>query len=358
MFVAVLAGLMLAGCPFDSAERLEYRIGVARIGDDYHLFAPLCAGDKLSGVAIGESPYTWWSVSGPRDPSAEATEFVVIGDGSPFRHVTAPPANDTGAPGLPDDFRVTVDYADGYGSGIGKSITLRLAAVPSYPSGTDPRQVRYLTRPLDDMGDLAGPEEIRAHSDCAGDAETPLRQTAESMRSGAAERAESALLDRAAVNWLMPVTLDMPDTEDVAAHVCDNGPGFGALVAAFGQERLWREEEFDVDTGAEVRQFVGAYGRITAAEAIDQVGGRFGCERYSDFGVEYSGIRRVGLAEQPGVDRRMLYCEESGHRAGRCTLLLAKGDILSRVVVQGDTVEQATVSARALADDAAAALAG
>jgi hypothetical protein len=358
VLVPVLAGLMLAGCPVSLTDRLDYRIGVARIGDDHHLFAPLCPGDRVSGVKVGESPYTWWSASGPKDPADGPAEFVVLGDDSPFHHVTVRAGGNVLAPALPAEFRATVDYADGYGSGLHKSITLRLAAVPVYPAGTDPRQVRYLTRPLGDMGDLAGPEEIRSHSDCAGGGEIPLRQTADSMRSGAAERVGAAMLDQSAVNWLAPVPLDVPDSEDVAAHVCGNGPGFGALVAAFGQERLWQEPEFDVDTGGEVRQFTGAYGRITAAEAIGQVEGRLGCERYTDFMTEYTEVRRVALGAIGGIDRQLLYCEESEHGAGRCTLLLAKGDVLTRVVVQGAGVEQATVAARALADDTAAALAG
>ncbi|BEL03083.1 hypothetical protein Q0Z83_012740 [Actinoplanes sichuanensis] len=361
----VLAGLLLAGCPGDSAEPLEYRVGVARIGEDYHLFAPVCPGDKLSAVEVGGSEhdmsrsgvaYSWWSASRPADPAASPFEFVVLGDDGPFQHVAMRAGGNPLRPTLPADFRVSAGYTDGYGARYQKTISLELPAVPAYPAGTDPRRVRYLTRPLDDMGDLAGPEEIRSHSACATAAETPLRQTADSMRSEAPGRVDRAMLDRETVGWLMPFTIEAATSEDVAAHLCGNGPGFGALVAAFGQERIWREPDFDVDTGVEVRYFTGAYGRITAGEAIGQVDGRFGCARYDDGGVAYAGPHRVGLSALDGVDRQLLYCEESEHSAGRCTLLLARGDILSRLVVQAATAEQAETSARALADDAAAAL--
>ncbi|MEU4159741.1 hypothetical protein [Actinoplanes sp. NPDC026670] len=365
LLVTVLAGLLLAGCPGDSAEPLEYRVGVARIGDDYHLFAPVCPGDKLSGVEVGGpslaearsgAAHAWWSASRPADPAASPLEFVVLGDDSPFQRVAVPAGSNPMRPALPADFRVSAGYTDGYGAGYQKSMSLQLAAVPAYPAGTDPRRVRFLTRPLDGMGDLAGPEEIRSHSDCAAAAETPLRQTADSMRSDAPARGDRAMLDREAIAGLTPLAIEAATSEDVAAHLCGNGPGFGALVAAFGQERIWREADFDVDTGGEVRQFTGAYGRITAGEAIGQVDGRFGCAHYDDGGIGYSGSHRVGLPTLSGADRQLLYCEESEHSAGRCTLLLARGDVLSRVVVQAADVEQAETSVRALADDAVAAL--
>jgi hypothetical protein len=362
LLVAVLAGLLLAGCPADSPEPREYRIGVARIGDDYHLFAPVCPGDALAAVRVGDLAAdpgdTWWAAAGPTDPAGRPHEFVILGDDRPFRTVSVRAGSNPSLSRVPADFRATTVYTDGYGGMFDKSITLQLSAVPAYPAGTDPRQVRYLTRPLGDMGDLAGPEAIRGHSDCAGDTEAALRQTADSLRSEAPGRVDRALLDGAAVNWLTPVGLPVAHDEDVAAHLCGNGPGFGALVAAYGQERLWREPDFDVETGGEVRQFAGAYGRITAAEAIDQVDGRFGCSHYTDFTTEYTEVRRAGLPILPGIDRQLLYCEESEHGAGRCTLLLARGDILNRLIVQAADREQAEISARALADDAAAALAG
>jgi hypothetical protein len=370
MLVTVLAGLLLAGCPAGSTEPLEYRIGVARIDDDYHLFAPVCPGDALAGVRVSDTEgdlsgaddpslpdasVTWWAAGGPKDPAGRPHEFVRLGDDGPFHHIAVAAG---GNQRMPADFRATTTYTDGHGGELDKSITLRLSAVPTYPAGTDPRQVLYLTRPLGDMGNLARPEQIRSHSDCADPTETPLRQAAGSLRSEAPGRVDRAMLESGAVSRLVPVAPRAAPAEDVAAHLCGNGPGFGALVAAFGREQVWREPEFDVETGAEVRQFAGAYGRIAAAEAIDQVDGRFGCTRYTDGTTGYTGTHRIGLPALPGVDRHLLYCEESEHGAGRCTLLLARGDILSRLVVHAATGELAQTSARALADDAAAALAG
>ncbi len=358
---AVLAALLLAGCPAGSTEPREYRIGVARIGDDYHLFAPVCPGDALAGVRVGDPAtdpeVTWWAAAGPKDPSGRPHEFVTVGDDGPFRTVTVRAGDNPSLSPVPAYFRVTAAYTDGYGGMVDKSITLQLSAVPTYPAGTDPRQVRYLTRPRGDMGDLAGPEEIRGHSDCTADTETGLRQTADSLRSEAPGRVDRALLDRDAVNWLTPVPLPVAHIEDVAAHLCGNGPGFGALVAAYGQERLWRETDFDVETGGEIRQFAGAYGRITAAEAIDQVDERFGCPHYTDSTTEYTEMHRVLLPALPGIDRQLLYCEEFEHGTGRCTLLLARGDVLSRLIVQAADRDQAETWARALADDAATTLA-
>ncbi|WP_433789557.1 hypothetical protein [Actinoplanes sp. CA-252034] len=367
VLVTVLAGLVLAGCPAAPGDQLEYRMGVARIGDDYHLFTPACPGDALSGVEVHDPPafpdddhaaLLWWAASGAKDPAGQPWEFVALGDDEPFQRIAVRAGSNGLAPAMPTYFRVTATYTDGYGGELHKSLHLQVPGVPTYPAGTDPRQVRYLTRPLGDMGELAGPEEIRSHSDCAGGTETPLRQTADSMRSGAPGRADRAMLGPDAVDWLTPLTPGTAPVEDVAAHLCGNGPGFGALVAAFGQERVWREPDFDVETGAEIRQFTGAYGRITAAEAIAQVDGRLGCEKYTDEGTEYHDVHPVAPAAAPGVERQLLYCEESEHTAGRCTLLLARGDTLSRVVVQAADSELAETAARALAGDAAAALTG
>ncbi|MEU4625372.1 hypothetical protein AB0G04_36050 [Actinoplanes sp. NPDC023801] len=366
VLVLVLAGSMLAGCPSDDPVQRNYLSGLARIGDDYQLFAPMCQGDRLLQVtvsAVNDSgdETAWWQAGGPKEPDGPG-EFLVLGRDDPFREIAVRAGANAKQRGLPADITMTLVHTNRYGTTYHNSARFRRAAVPSYPAGADSRQIRYMA-PGIDGGDLGTPDEIRRRSDCGADraddvTAAPRLQPAGSFRPGAAERVKAAMLDRDVITWLEPAGAAPHPDEDVAAHVCDNGPGSGAFVAAFGQTRDW----WDRDSGGfsderAVRQFVGAYGAVTAADAITQVNGQFSCDRYTDFGNDYTSVGRVGLPELPGVERQLLYCEQDENENGRCTLLLARGDILSRLVVKAATEADAERDARALADDAAAALA-
>jgi hypothetical protein len=363
VLVLVLAASMTAGCQPDDDERRNYVFGLARIGDTYRLFAPMCPGDRLLKVTIGQvsdsnSQTLWWEAGGPKEPDSPG-EFLVLGQDDPFRDVTVRVDGDAKRPTSPS-LAVTAIHTDRYGGIYHNHGGFRLASVPSYPATADAGKIRYSAP---DAGDLESPATIRQESDCAaGPPEDvkamPQLQPASSFRPGAAERVEAAMLGPDVITWMDPAGPAPYHDEDVAAHACDNGPDSGALVAAFGRARNWKGRDADgSDDYRVVRQFAGAYGAITAAEAIDQVNGEFGCDRYTDFVDVYTSVGRIGLPELPGVDRQLLYCEQGEDAADRCTLLLARGDVLSRLIVEASSEAEAERDVRALADDAAKALA-
>jgi hypothetical protein len=362
VLVLALTASVLVGCQPDDDERRNYVFGLARIGDTYRLFAPMCPGDRLleltiSQVSDSSSETVWWEAGGPKEPDSPR-EFLILGREDPFRDVTVRVDGDAKRPTSPS-LAVAAVHTNRYGGIYHNHGGFQLASVPSYPATAAVDKIRY-TAP--GAGDLLSPDAIRRESDCAaGPPEDvkamPSLQPASSFRSGAAERVEAAMLGPDVLTWMDPASRTPYHDEDVAAHVCDNGPDSGALVAAFGRARNWKgRDTVESDDARVVRQFAGAYGAITAAEAIDQVNGEFGCKRYTDFVDVYTGVGRVGLPELPGVDRQLLYCEQGEDTADRCTLLLARGDILSRITVEAATEAEAERDVRALADDAAEAL--
>ncbi|MEV0901165.1 hypothetical protein [Actinoplanes sp. NPDC049802] len=93
MVLVGVAGLLLSGCFTTGVpDRLEYVFGVARIGDTYQVFAPLCPGEKTVGIKVddftaadedldeqyGDDPYTWWRVAGPK-AAAGPGEMIALG---------------------------------------------------------------------------------------------------------------------------------------------------------------------------------------------------------------------------------------------------------------------------------------
>ncbi|MEV0901163.1 hypothetical protein [Actinoplanes sp. NPDC049802] len=364
-------GLMLAGCPLNSPDRLEYRFGVARIGDDYHLFAPLCPGEKIVGLkvddpeAAGQDPdddqfsddaSTWWRVQGPKAATGPG-EFIVLGVDGPFTDVAVRAGSNPAYRVLPGEFRVWLAVTDLRAATNQLGSAVMTADVPVHPAGSNPATVDYRV-PMEK--ETFGAAEIRTLSDCAlGSGPVPSvsvtavpgQQADAAMRPGAAERAGRSMLDPAAVTGMTPVPRDPPYQEDVAAHVCANGPRSGAISTAFGQERVWQAA-----TGSEVRQFAGAYGEIPATDVVTQVEGMLGCGEYSDGGHDFREIHEVDLPALPDVDRQLMFCEESDEEPSRCTVLLAEKDILSRLIVTGSSENETTGIARSLASEAAAAL--
>ncbi|MDI6099445.1 hypothetical protein QLQ12_12655 [Actinoplanes sp. NEAU-A12] len=278
--VAALAALALTGCQPSDAARRRFLPGIAKIGDSYQVFAPVCPGEKMVEIRVyreksarDESldPDVWWQAAGPRSADGPG-EVVVLGEDGPFTDIAVPAGGDPSTPDLPATFSVLMTFTDLLGNGGSGGFEPVPAGIPQYPAGTDPRQVRYLTR---QEGGLVSPEELRSGSDCrtrrgtipAAPTAAPGQQPPGSFRPGAAERVQRATLGPGAGGRLPSAERDPRYMEDVASHVCGNGPRSGALGTAFGRERLWRDE------GVEVRQFTGAYGTITAAEAIGQVDG-------------------------------------------------------------------------------------
>ncbi|MEV0901164.1 hypothetical protein [Actinoplanes sp. NPDC049802] len=161
---------------------------------------------------------------------------------------------------------------------------------------------------------------------------------------------EPALLDPGQPG-LIPVEPDPPYGEDIASHVCANGPASGAVSSAFGRSRGWRD-----DSGTSAWQFAGVFGEVTAAEVIVQVEGMLGCGEYEDWGSGFRGIHKADLPVLAGADRRLMFCESTDEEPSRCTVLLAGGPVLSRLIVRARTEERAADLACTLAVPAAAAL--
>ncbi|MEQ4304520.1 hypothetical protein ABNF97_24615 [Plantactinospora sp. B6F1] len=174
--VLVAALLMLAGCLLPSHD--YYGFGVARIGDTFHIFAPICADerivevDAIDNVAAGkesfydpaETRYSYWRVVDPADESA-AQGWIVLGDDSAYRRVLV--AAGSGVP-LPEVVAVELRVvADGKPHKVGD--TFRPAEVPSYPAGTDPKTVEYGWQLSTSEPKKLTAEQIRERSKCARD---------------------------------------------------------------------------------------------------------------------------------------------------------------------------------------------
>ncbi|GIE34584.1 hypothetical protein Ait01nite_076290 [Actinoplanes italicus] len=365
MLVLALLATMTAACEPVSQAR-PYYPGLARIGDSYQLFMPLCPTDGLlevtvrDGQAAGKAP-AWWRVTGVKD-QAGLSEFLVLGDDGPFLETTGKAA---ARPPVPAEIVVELRQSDRGGASDVNTLYVKLAAVPSYPRGADIRTIRYTTGTISSDGDLATPEEMRQRSECAiggpNPGAAPRLQPATSLRPGAYDRVKKATLNTDAVTWMNVYSAARPD-EDIASHVCDNGPADGAIVAALGRGVSWQGKTDDGawDWRRFIWNYVGAYGTISAADAIGQVDAKLGCGHYPRGDIEITRVGRVGLPPLPGVDRQLLFCErgeQQDEEVAFCTLLLARRDILSRVVVKAPTEDEALTSARALTGDAAEALA-
>ncbi|MEV0901166.1 hypothetical protein [Actinoplanes sp. NPDC049802] len=278
------------------------------------------------------------------------------GDDEPFTDVAVKAGRNAAHPVLPARFQVYLTATDLIGERDMNSWDFTLSEVPAYPAGSDPWSVRHL---LTGETDPVGPEQIRERSDCATgvgpvpavtSSAVPGQQPAASIKPGAAERVEKALLGPNAVAGMAAGAFDPPYVEDVASHVCGNGPQLGAVSTVFGQERVWRGG----DRG--VRQFAGAYGMITAAEAVAQVNGVLGCGEYTEYMIKYAGVHQVDLPKLPGIDQQRMFCETVAKKSSRCTVLLARGDVLTRILARAANQQDAADLARMLAVPAAAAL--
>ena len=177
--VALLAvgSIAVSGClPIHSAEE-PYRTGVARVGDSYLVFPPLCAGEAVVAVHVYDNaaagaanidPYadprfTWWRVESLR-PSVQPSRTITLGDDAPYQRVLVE-AN-AGAP-FPEIAAVglTVTFPGG-----SKQLddTFTVSDVPTYDAGTDPATVKYSFHHDGERTDLTM-DEISKKSKCARD---------------------------------------------------------------------------------------------------------------------------------------------------------------------------------------------
>jgi len=177
--------LGMSGCTFLPGENL-YAGGFAWIGDDLYLYAPMCAGEELTGVEIYEvadgaggstSPVitNYWAVSDPVTASA-AEGSVVLGDDSAFKVVSS---GETHPSVWPESMGMRVlfrDATDEYSSTLvyrknTQVISLHNdeAFVPVYEAGSDPLKVDYLFNNENGRSGfgLYSPAEIRDQMGCA-----------------------------------------------------------------------------------------------------------------------------------------------------------------------------------------------
>ena len=162
------------------------------------------------------------------------------------------------------------------------------------------------------------------------------------------------VLDESASGW----------TDDVVSRVCDTRQGDGAYLSWYGQARLWKTD------GLSVESFAGAFGRPTAAEAVEQVKSRFSCTEYTadanpnarvdipapDSDGWHRDIRRIEPPTLTGVENAVFFCESVKDVNKRCYAALARKDVVSRLTVTAVTTERAEQVARSLLDEAAVRL--
>ncbi|HWS34978.1 MAG TPA: hypothetical protein VN408_19845 [Actinoplanes sp.] len=355
LVLLVAAGALLAGC---EPDRLDYQVGLARVGDRLQVFTPLCPGEKVVGVrvsapgsgrAFNDDALTWWRAAGPKAPAGPG-EFLTLGVDEPFLGIGVPAGGEP-----PGRLEVLLVRTDLRGSVDQDTFAYDTSQVPSHPAGADAQTMTYRVPGREDPLSTA---EIRAGSDCAtgpgpvpsaGGSAVPGRQADSALPEGAAELVGPVLLNPSRPGTI-PVLPAPPYVEDIASHVCANGPAAGAVSSAFGQHRTWQTSD------AGVEQFAGVFGEVTAAAAVEQVEGMLGCGEYQDLGYGFRDIHRVDLAPLAGVDRQLMFCESTDEEPHRCTVLLARGHLLSRLIVQADSEEKATGPARQFAERAAAAL--
>jgi len=169
--------LLISGCQFALPSHDYYSVGVARIGEEVHIFAPLCDGERIVAVeafdndALGResSPdpastrFTYWKVEQPVDASA-AEGRIVLGDDSAYQVITVAAGSNIG---LPEIVGVTLHVNTG-GDHVVEDV-FAVADVPTYPVTADPEDVEYVYQAGSNEEQLMTAAEIRKTSKCAAD---------------------------------------------------------------------------------------------------------------------------------------------------------------------------------------------
>jgi len=146
------AALVTSGCQLLAPSDDIYEIGAARIGDDVHIFAPMCESERIASVevydnqAAGKEPnydpstmrFTYWKAQDPNNESAARGE-IVVGDDGAYRTVVVPAGSKVGFPKIVGvTFRINDPVA---GHKVGSAFNID--SVPEYPAGSDPKSVKY-----------------------------------------------------------------------------------------------------------------------------------------------------------------------------------------------------------------------
>jgi hypothetical protein len=171
----VLLALPLSGCDGLVPGDPGHEVGIARIGDELHIFAPLCEGEKVIGVevydneAILKEPsydpsntrFTKWKVEQPVDDDI-TRGWIVLGDDKAFRVVTVPGGGGgslNGSLGM----TLSIDH-DGAVRMIGDGFSVKDA--PVYPPGTGIKAVNYAFSDNNSHLLHLTPDEIRKRTNC------------------------------------------------------------------------------------------------------------------------------------------------------------------------------------------------
>ncbi|GAB3957657.1 hypothetical protein [Micromonospora vulcania] len=156
-----------------------YAVGVAKIGDEVRILAPLCDDERISIVEVydnqaalertgsrtGEptlAPY--WKVADPHSDAAAKGEFV-IGRDSSFTRVLVLAKSGAVRPEI-SAVEITVLRADRRHV-VGDAF--RLKEVPEFQSGTDAKSVKYVYDQGANSEKLLTPSQISEESGCAFD---------------------------------------------------------------------------------------------------------------------------------------------------------------------------------------------
>ena len=174
--MSATAALAASGCQYVAPSDDVYQLGVARIGDRFHLYAPLCEKERIAGVqvydnvAAGKKPdydpdsneYTYWRVAGPTDALAQQG-WIAIGDDSGYRTVIVSAAS---SGQMPQEVGIRLQVGDPQGeSAVGGGF--QVDKVPEYPANADPKTVKYGYRSGSKKPELLGADELRGRSKCA-----------------------------------------------------------------------------------------------------------------------------------------------------------------------------------------------
>ncbi|MFD2764446.1 hypothetical protein [Micromonospora eburnea] len=158
------------------------------------------------------------------------------------------------------------------------------------------------------------------------------------------------------IDGVTEVPLQSPYMDDLLSGVCGTQPGNGVYLSAFGQRREWKAPHL------RIQQFAGGWGVSPAAEAVARVRGQLGCGTYRD----REGLHRIlgerELSRLSGLDDQLMFCEVINEKGPDrptylCTVLVARGEVASRIQTWAATAERAEQVTRELAAPAAQRLA-
>jgi hypothetical protein len=172
------------------------------------------------------------------------------------------------------------------------------------------------------------------------------------LKPGVEDRVEPVLIGRQIpLSGVTSVQLSTEWMDDVVTAVCGNRTGNGVYMSAFGQRREWTGSDLTI------QHFGGAFGAVTAAQAVEQPRTKLGCGTYKDRDGTHRVLGEVTLPAYAKTDGRLMFCEvvdeqQPSETRYLCTALLAREDIVSRIEVRATTraqSEQVTTTLAALA---------